>query len=203
MMPSRTTPRTTPPGHAKRAALGARALRAAWVLPWLAALIVPAGLLAGYVYQKHRQLTAALQDLAPRYARVLGMQEQAATLSDLAQSAQAALQQRLYVAATDPGVVANAALQRARTALEEAGLSIEASQAAPVQDDGALQRIGLNFTVEGDAAAIAAALQTLQSSRPAIRVLKFAIRPAGPTPPSSNPRLKLQLSLAVWRQKAP
>ncbi|OBS31923.1 hypothetical protein A9O67_11440 [Tepidimonas fonticaldi] len=166
-------------------------------------LVVPAALLGVYVYDKHRQVTAALQDLAPRYARLLGLQQQAAPLADLAQAAQAALEQRLYVAATDPGAVANEALQRARTALEEAGLSIEASQAAPAQDDGPLQRIGLNFTAEGDMAAIVAGLQKLQSSRPAIRVLKIAIRPAGLTPPSSNPRLKLQLNLAVWRQKAP
>jgi len=167
-----------------------------------AALLLPVGAGAFYLYQKHQQLDAALHDLAPRYARLAGLQQHAELIHQLAQSAQMALEQRMYVA-TEASAVANDALQRARAALEESGLSIEASQAGVPQDDGALQRVGLNLTVEGDIAAIVAGLQKLQASRPAIRVLKLSIRPAGLTPPSSNPRLKLQLVLAVWRQATP
>jgi general secretion pathway protein M len=168
-----------------------------------AIVLAPLAIVAAYVYQKHQNAQRMLDELQPRYARLLGLQQQAPALADAAQQAQAALDQRLYGPDADPGATANEALQRARTLLEEAGLGIEASQTSPAQDDGPLlQRIPLTLTAEGDMAAILAGLQKLHTATPAIRVVKLTLRPAGLAPPSSNPKLKLQLNLAVWRQKA-
>lgn len=198
--------RDTPeaPAPAPRAVRWWFALRQA--LPSLAFLLLvlaPLAIGGAYVYQKHRYALGVLDDLQPRYARLLGLQQSADTLAQRAQLAQVALQQRLYPADADPGATANEALQRARALLEEAGLSIEVSQTAPVQDEGpALQRIGLTFTAEGDMAAIVAGMQKLQAAQPVIGVLKTTIRPAGLTPPSSNPKLKVQLQLAVWKPRS-
>jgi general secretion pathway protein M len=168
-----------------------------------AIVLAPLVLAAAYVYQKHQDAQRMLDELQPRYARLLGLQQHAPALADAAEQAQAALSQRLYGPDADPGATANEALQRARSLLEEAGLGIEASQTSPAQDDGPLlQRIPLAFTAEGDLAAILAGLQKLHTASPAIRVVKLTLRPAGLAPPSSNPKLKLQLNLAVWRPKA-
>jgi len=168
-----------------------------------AIVLAPLALAVAYVYQKHQNAQRMLDELAPRHARLLGLHQQAPVLAAAAERARAALSQRLYGPDADPGAAANEALQRARSLLEEAGLGIEASQTSPAQDDGPLlQRIPLTFTAEGDMAAILAGLQKLHTASPAIRVVKLTLRPAGLAPPSSNPKLKLQLNLAVWRQKA-
>lgn len=175
--------------------------RLAWVGLWLLILGGPLLAVAWYVAGKHRFAQRNLEELAPRYARLQGIVDQQAAWAERADQAAAALALRVLPASEDPQAATNEWLQRVRSALEAQGMSIESSQAEAPQDDGPLRRLGMTLVVDGDLPALARALSHLRGLQPPMHVLRMALRTTGPVPPNSNPRLKIQLQLAVYQQR--
>ncbi|TSE20193.1 Type II secretion system (T2SS), protein M subtype b [Tepidimonas alkaliphilus] len=179
------------------------ARRSAWGLLWVALLGLPPAGVAWYVAGKHRFAQRNLDDLAPRYARLAGVVEQQDALAARAAQAAEALTLRVLPADGDPQALTNDWLQRARNIMEQNGLAIESSQALAPQDLGPLRLLSMTVIADAELNAVGRVLAQLRSQQPPMHVVRFSARTTGPVAPNSNPRLKVQMQLAVYQQRLP
>ena len=106
-------------------------------LAFLLLLAVPLAVLMGlgvYAFQKYRWASQQLADLEPRYARMLGLQQQQAGIEEALAQQRAQLGQYAYPASTEGTQAGNAALQQVRGLMTSAGMLISSAQALPARE---------------------------------------------------------------------
>ena len=166
-------------------------------------LLLPLALLGSYVAQKHQWAEQRLAELEPRYARLLGLEEQKAGIEAALLQAQALRSQYIYPATQDAAQTGNAAQQRVRDIFSSAGLQILSSQALPAKAEKGFDRIPLSVRTEGDMLAVQSALAVLTSQSPAILIDDLDIQLQGNLSNSDSktaPRLGAHFSLSVLRE---
>lgn len=145
---------------------------------------------AGQVAMLKRQVRTmqSLADAAPKYER-------------LAKQLAADPQAQLLTFSAPQSTLAVAQLQgQLGQILATAGAAVTTSQPMPEQANGALVKIAVQTTLEGEIKAIKAALEAVGAARPLLRIEKLTIRdPDGDwtNPPHSNAPNKLQVDLVV------
>jgi general secretion pathway protein M len=152
-----------------------------------------------YVIAKHRWARAALAEIEPRYARLLGLQGSANDLERASAERRAALGRQAYLASQDLAVASSDAQQRAREAFTKAGLQVASTQILPPKPVEGFDRIPLVLRLEGDLAALHAALVTLPAQTPALFVDGFNVQTTGMPLPDAPQRLNIQVNLFVLR----
>jgi len=165
------TPRTTRRG-------GLQLSTAQWLM--LAApllLVLLAGSAAfGWIYAKHHRAQQQLDDMQPRYARLLGMQAQQDEIRQALQRIAAVKARHVYPGESDATQTGNALQQRLRDVFTQAGLSVLSSQVRiPAQDAKAEKdkeeapaygRVEILLSVDGSWEALQRALLAVHAIRP-------------------------------------
>jgi len=158
-----------------------------------------AGGVLAYVVAKHRWAQAALAEIEPRHARLLGLQASAGDLDRALTERRAALARQAYLASQDLAVASSDAQQRAREVFTKAGLQVASTQILPPKPVEGFDRIPLVLRLEGDLAALQAALVTLPTQTPALFVDGFNVQTTGMPIPDAPQRLNIQVNLFVLR----
>ncbi len=174
----------------------------ALVLITLAILALPFVAAGMYVHNKHQWAQARLDELEPRYARLLGLEASRDNLSQAQAQAQSMVAQYLYPAEQDTSQAGNDAQQRIRGLLAAAGLDIASSQVLEAKEEKGFERIPLAVRAEGEMVAVQAALAGLAEQMPAILIDAITVRSQG-GPVNGAQRLSVQLNLSVLRRKQP
>lgn len=154
------------------------------------------------VWYQHQQLQSSLADLEPRFARLLGLVNHRADLQALRNQANAALTRLAYPASQDNAKAGNDAQQAIRTAFASSQLEVISIQVLPAKDEGPFNRIAINLRVEGDLAAMQAALEKLSGQTPAVLVEGVTLQTIGAARPASIQRLGGQFSLSVFQVRS-
>ena len=118
------------------------------------------------VAQKHNAAAQRIADAEPRYARLLGLQQQRAELDAAVQYSKVLRAQYVYPASEDAAQTGNAAQQRVRDIFSSSGLQIVSSQVLPAKVEKGVERIPLSVRVEGDLLALQSALAVISSQSP-------------------------------------
>lgn len=172
----------------------------ATVLILLALLALPLMLVGIYVYQKHHWAENRLDELEPRYARLLGLEANSDGLAKAQAQGQSLIAQYVYPQEQDTNQTGNTVQQRIRGILVAAGLDIASSQVLPAKEEKGFERIPLSVRAEGEMVALQAALTGLAAEKPAILIDTLVVQGYGAPNKSGVQRLSVQLNLSVLRR---
>ena len=167
-------------------------------------LLLPLILVGLWVHAKHQWGQEQLATLEPRYARLLGMQQQEEEIQQALKRVAQAKANHIYPGEYDTTQTGNAIQQRLRTAMDRAGLSIVSSQVRPNPEEGPYERIDVIMSTEGEWPAIQMALISLRDITPTIWLedVEFNLQ-AGllNVSPKVAPRLSAQFTFSILRSK--
>lgn len=167
-------------------------------------LLLPLVLVGLWVHAKHQWGQEQLATLEPRYARLLGMQQQEEEIQRALERVAQAKANHIYPGENDTTQTGNAIQQRLRTAMDRAGLSIVSSQVRPNPEEGPYERIDVIMSTEGEWPAIQMALISLREITPTVWLedVEFNLQ-AGlqNVSPKVAPRLSAQFTFSILRSK--
>ncbi|TYC60129.1 hypothetical protein ETQ85_06365 [Zoogloea oleivorans] len=131
---------------------------------------------AWYGWERYLQAEVALQNIEPRYARLLGLQMADAPLKKAVIDAYAGLRRWSYPSDQDVGKAGNDVQQRARQAAELGGMTIVSSQVLSVRVENGLEQIPVSLTLEGALQSLQATLAAMTGGAPALFVDSLSVR---------------------------
>lgn len=158
-----------------------------------------------YVAHKHQWAHSRLEEVEPRYARLLGLDAQRPDIAAVRAQADAARAQYTYPASQDANQSGNAAQQRIRDIFSSAGLQVISSQVMPPKEEKGFDRIPITVRTEGEMLAVHSALAVLSSQMPVIIINELEILlPGGLSNanPRFTPRLSASFSLSVLKERS-
>lgn len=168
------------------------------------AVLLPVCLVVLVVFQKHQAAQQYLADTEPRYARMLGLQQQRPALDAALEQAKAQRSEYVHPATDDAAQTGNAAQQHVRDIFSSAGLQIISSQVLPSKTEKDVERIPLSVRAEGDLLALQAALVGLSGQTPAILLDAINVQSQnfgnGNDKGKKPTRLSIQFNLSVLRE---
>jgi general secretion pathway protein M len=170
----------------------------AWAF-WLAVLAGLLAVLGTQAWSAHDTARQQLQDLEPRYARMLGLGSEKGNLQAAYDQAGKAIARHAYPASRDVSQAGNDAQQRVREVFSKAGLDVISIQVLAAKSAGGFDRVPLALRVEGEMTALQAALATLPAAPPTLFVEGFSMQSANALKPEAPVRVVAQLSLFVLR----
>ena len=157
-------------------------------------------LLAGqYVVRKHLWATERLEELEPRYARLLGLRDAGPQLEESLKQARATLPRLGYAADRDAAQVGNDLQQLARRALQTAGLTVASSQVLAPRGEAGFERIGVSLQAEGALSGVQVALAALQAEAPRMTFDTVLLQSTGRFAEDGTPIVSCRLTVAVLR----
>jgi general secretion pathway protein M len=175
------------------------------LLQVLIVLAVLLPLVAGgwYIALRHQQAQTTLNDLEPRYARLLGLVERQPELQQLSAQASSQITQLAYPASQDLTQAGNDAQQRIRSLFADSKLEVASIQVLPPgKEEGPFDRIQISLRVEGELVGIQNALSILATQSPRVVVDTMALQTIGAVKPASIQRLGGEFSFSVWRVRS-
>ncbi len=133
-------------------------------------------LAASYAWDRYLAAQAVLEEIEPRYARLLGLQGADAPLKKTVLDAYASLRRWAYPAEQDAGKAGNDVQHRARRAAEAAGMTIVSSQVLPARVENGMEQIPVSLTLEGGLQSLQMTLASLAGDTPALFVDTLSLR---------------------------
>lgn len=173
----------------------------AWAA-WLLALAAALGYGVWRVWTVHQNASTQLESLEPRYARLTGLGAEGQRLDAALAKAREALERHAYPASRDASQAGNDAQQRAREIFTKAGLDVISIQLLPAKAADRFDRIPVTLRLEGDLAALQAALAALPAMAPTLFVAGFNVQGAGALQPERPLRVVAQLELFALRARS-
>ena len=167
----------------------------------LAAVFFLAGL-SIYGVSKHRWAASTLAELEPRHARLAGLQAGAADLEKALSERRSLLARNAYLVSQDIAQAGSDAQQRARETFARAGLEVSSTQVLPARAVDGFDRIPVVLRLEGELAALQAALLLLPSLAPSLFIEGFNAQTVGLPRADGPQRLNIQVNLFVLRVRA-
>lgn len=164
-------------------------------------LLAPLAAGAWFVWQKNKIAHAKLDEIEPRYARMLGLSANANDLAKSVEQGNALLARHVYAATQDVTQVGNAAQQRSRDIFTTAGMDVVSSQILPVKASHGFEKIALAMRVEGSLMALQTGLATLVASQPTVWVEGYTVQTVGNVNANQPVRLTVALNLYVLKAK--
>ena len=157
-------------------------------------------LLAGqFVVRKHLWGLEMLEQIEPRYARLLGLRDTAGKLDEVLKASRTALSRLGYPADRDAAQVGNDLQQVARKALQSAGLSVSSSQVLSPRSEAGFERVSVSLQGEGALSGVQVALAALQTESPRIMLDSLVLQATGKTADDGTPIVSCRLTVAVLR----
>lgn len=157
-----------------------------------------------YVFQKHAWAQSRLEELQPRYARLLGLDLQRAEIAAALAKAKEAQVRYVYPATQDAAVAGNAAQQLVREILSTSGLQISSSQVLPPKVVKGYERIPITVRAEGEWLAVQSALAVFSAQLPIIVVDEFEVQVLGGLgniSPKLQPKLGVNFVFSVLQER--
>lgn len=111
---------------------------------------------------------AEIDDIAPRTARLLGIEQSAGALATAGARANSVLGEVAYLNEADSATNAAMMQQEIRDLMTSAGMSVATSQIMPTQQYDGYERLRLDITVEGNINQLDEALRALEDARPLV-----------------------------------
>ena len=173
----------------------------AWVAATLAFVLLPLAFGGSYVWHKHQWAQNEMNRIAPRYARLEGLQQHAQELDERLAATQQQLAQYVYPADVDATQAGNDAQQRVRSVLGAAGLTVVSSQVLPTKVDQGFERISLVVQVEGELIHLQSALAVIPGLTPVVLIDGINAQISGVQRADRPQRLAVRLSLSVLHVK--
>ena len=158
-------------------------------------------LVVGFVAARHARFASVIEDVDPRFARLVGIEAAAPRLTGALAAQKATLEQFIYPATQDATQSGNDAQQKIRAVFSTAQLAISSSQVLPAKAEGDLDRVPLSVRAEGDLLGLQTALIGLGSQSPAILIDRLNIQGNNETRPGAN-RVMVQFSFYVLRARS-
>lgn len=173
------------------------------VLQLLTVALALAVLAAGsvYVVRKHLWAQAKIEEITPRYERLLGVLESEAAMRQASQRSAQLLQAYAYPASQEAGQIGTDVQQKLRTVFNSAQMVIQSSQVLPEEEDGALLAVPVEVRLEGTLEGLRQALAALADQRPLVQVHSFSIQRGHKSNQYDPVRLRILARFFVWRQK--
>jgi general secretion pathway protein M len=163
-------------------------------------LVLLAALAVGqYVVQKHWQAVETLEQIEPRYARLLGLRDTGAQLEEVLKQSRATLAMLGYGGERDAAQVGNDLQQVVRRAMQTAGLSVTSSQVLAPRSEAGFDRIGVSVQAEGALSAVQVALAALQGETPRLFLDSVVLQATGRLAEDGTPVVSCRLTAAVKR----
>jgi general secretion pathway protein M len=164
-------------------------------------LLVPLLLGASYLWTRHAAAQKNLEQLEPRYARLLGIEASQAQLEQADASARNAVAKFVYPASQDGAQAGNDAQQKIRDLFTGAKLDIASSQVLAGKTEGDFERVPISVRAEGEPSALQAALVSIGSQSPAILIDRITIQGSSYLRADAT-RLTMQFSFSVLRARS-
>lgn len=167
-------------------------------------LLLPLGGIGLYIFQKHQWAQARLQELEPRYARMVGLGAQRTEVAEVLAQARGLRGKYAYPADQDSTQAGNAAQQKLRDILSSAGLQLSSSQVLPLKAGKGYDRIPLTVRAEGEWLAVQSALAVLSTQTPVVVLEDFDIQllgGLGNNNPKLQPKLAVNFSFSALKEK--
>lgn len=164
-------------------------------------MVVFVGGAAAYIASIHAWAGARLAELEPRYARLVGVGESGAALDAALLERKVFLARRVYPSSQDIARAGSDALQRAREMFSKSGLIVSSSQVLAAKEVDGFDRIPLVFRLDGDLAALQAALVVLPTHTPSLFVDGFSVQVQGMPQAALPQQLSIQINLFVLRNR--
>lgn len=165
----------------------------------LGAALVLALLAGQYVVRKHLWATERLEEIEPRYARLLGLQAAGPQLEESLKRARAVLPRLGHGPDRDAAQVGNDLQQLGRRALQAAGLSVTSSQVMPPRAEAGFDRIAVSLQGEGALSAVQVALAALQAETPPVLFDGVILQSTHRSADDGTPIVSCRLTLVVLR----
>lgn len=165
----------------------------------IVAVLLPALLAGQYVARQHLWALERLEEVEPRYARLLGLRDARARLEEGLKQARAVLPRLGHTADRDAAQVGNDLQHLARRALQTAGLSVTSSQVLPPRGEAGFERIGVTLQAEGALSGVQLALAALQAEAPRIAFDTVVLQSTGRFAEDGTPVVSCRLAIAVLR----
>lgn len=166
------------------------------------ALFVILVVLGVFAYQwAHRMQWAheTLETLAPRHARLLGLQGEGDRILTALSEADRRLATLAHGAEHADERVAAELQQRVRQAAVEAGFIVVGSQILPASDHGTFVVVPVSVTLEGDLAHLFGFVDSLQAQQPAARIIALIATPLGGRGVTAERNLRIDATIGVAR----
>lgn len=163
------------------------------------ALIALAGT---YVVREHLWALETIEQIEPRYARLLGLRDAAPALEESLRQQREALAKLGYPADRDAAQLGNDLQQLARKAMQAAGVSVASSQVLTPRIEGGVERVLVSVQGEGPLSGVQVALAALQTERPRIAFDTVLLQATGRTAEDGTPIVSCRLTVAVLRLAA-
>jgi general secretion pathway protein M len=142
----------------------------------VAVVIAAVAVAAGYAWERYLAAQAVIEEIEPRYARLLGLQGADGPLKKTVLDAYASLRRWAYPAEQDSGKAGNDVQQRARKAAEASGMNIVSSQVLPVRLENGVEQIPVSLTLEGGLQGLQMTLAALAADAPVLFVDTLSLR---------------------------
>jgi len=165
----------------------------------LGALLMIALLAGRYVVQKHIWGIETLEQIEPRYARLLGLRDTSGKLEEALKQSRAALSRLGYPADRDAAQVGNDLQQVARRALQTAGLAVTSSQVLSPRGESGFERVSVSVQAEGALSSVQIALAALQTETPRVMFDSVLLQATGRSADDGTPIVSCRLTVAVLR----
>jgi len=165
----------------------------------LGAVLVLAVAAGQYVVRKHLWAAGRLEEIEPRYARLMGLRDAGGQLEQGLKQARAELPRLGYAAERDAAQVGNDLQQLARRALQAAGLSVTSSQVLPPRGEAGFERIGVSVQAEGSLSGVQLAVAALQAETPRIAFESVLLQSTGRVADDGTPIVSCRLRVNVLR----
>lgn len=170
------------------------------------AVLLPIFLAGQFVWAKHVQLEKSLEDIRPRYARLLALEQQKDELQQTLTQAQKLQSSVLYPAQGEASQLGNSIQNSLRAALVKAGLSIASSQVKVEANSGEdhREKIQIHMTADGTISQLQLGLLALESVKPRVWMNELQINYRGSllnAMPQVDPVLSVRMVLSVPRSR--
>jgi general secretion pathway protein M len=165
----------------------------------LGSIVLLAVLAGQYVVRKHLWAREAIDQIEPRYARLLGLRDTTQQLEDALKVARAAVSRLGHPADRDAAQVGNDLQQVLRRALQAAGLTVASSQVLSPRGEAGYERILVSVQGEGSLSGVQVALAALQTETPRIAIDSLLLQATGRVAEDGTPIVSCRLTVAVLR----
>lgn len=163
-------------------------------------VLLAVALLAGqYVVRKHLWGLERMEEIEPRYARLLGLRDAGPQLEEGLKQAREALPRLGHNADREAAQVGIELQQLARRALQAAGMSVASSQVLPSRGELGYERIVVSLQAEGALSGLQLALGALQAETPRLAFDTVVVQSTGRVADDGTPVVSCRLTVAVLR----
>ena len=165
-------------------------------------LMLPFGLAGVYVWHKHSWAQSKLEEIEPRYARLMGVKDLLPTFEKSTEQSGGIIAQNVYPASFDTSKAGNDAQQRIRSLFEASQLAIVSVQVLEPKEEEGFDRIRVALQAEGVLSNFQEAMLRLKGQNPTLIMEGFSFQSTGQIRPASVQNLVATFDFSVLRSKS-